>query len=74
MVLNSMSGSIDLRVPASTSSSLRIETFSGRIRSDVGTVEKEKYGPGARLASQLGQGDGSIRIESFSGNVDFRSK
>lgn len=71
---NSLSGDVEISMPSATSASLRIETFSGRIRSDHGKVEKEQYGPGARLSTTLGDGDGQIRVESFSGSVEFRTR
>jgi DUF4097 and DUF4098 domain-containing protein YvlB len=72
--VNSLSGDVEIDLPASTSASLRIETFSGSIRSDQGKVEKEQYGPGARLSTTLGGGEGQIRLESFSGNVELRTR
>lgn len=72
--VNSLSGDVEIDLPASTSASLRIETFSGSIRSDQGKVEKEEYGPGARLSTTLGGGEGQIRLESFSGNVELRTR
>lgn len=72
--INSLSGDVSVLLPASTSAELRIETFSGRIDSDVGKVEKEEYGPGARLRHQIGAGEADLRMESFSGNVRLRLK
>lgn len=73
-VINSLSGDVAVSLPKATSAALRIETFSGRIDSDAGKVEKEEYGPGARLSHRLGDGDGELRLESFSGNVRLRLK
>lgn len=70
--LNSLSGDVSVLLPEATSAELRIETFSGRIDSPVGTVEKEQYGPGARLAHRLGAGEAELRLETFSGNVRLR--
>lgn len=71
-VINSLSGDVLVDLPQATSARLRIETFSGRIDSPVGEVEKEEYGPGARLSHTLGDGDADLRLESFSGNVRVR--
>ena len=71
---DTLSGDVDLRLAQGTSSRLRVETFSGSIRSDVGTVVEEEFGPGAHLDGQLGSGDGDIRIETFSGSIDVKSR
>lgn len=66
---DSVSGSLRLRLAPDTSASLAIETFSGGISSPVGEVQTERYGPGKRLQARLGDGDGTIRLEAFSGDV-----
>lgn len=66
---DSVSGSIHLRLPADTSASLAIETFSGGISSPLGQVQTERHGPGKRLQARMGQGAGEIRIDAFSGDV-----
>jgi DUF4097 and DUF4098 domain-containing protein YvlB len=70
----SVSGNIDLVLPADVSARLSVETFSGGIRSPVGEVQTEQYGPGKRLEARLGAGSGDIRLESFSGNVRIETK
>lgn len=72
--LEAMSGDIDLTLPSGATGDLRIETFSGDISSPVGKVEREEYGPGAKLRHKLGDGRGDIRLESFSGDVRVRTK
>lgn len=67
-----LSGDFELLLPSASSAQLNIETFSGSIRSAQGKVKKAEYGPGATLQTQLGDGDGDIRIESFSGDVVVR--
>jgi hypothetical protein len=70
--LHSLSGDLLVSLPASTSAALRIETFSGRIDSPVGSIKKQEYGPGAHLEHRLGAGEADLRLESFSGNVRLR--
>jgi len=70
----SVSGDIWLTVPATTSARLALETFSGDIQSSAGRVDREEFAPGKRLNARLGEGDASIKIESFSGDVHFISK
>ncbi|MBD8524976.1 DUF4097 family beta strand repeat-containing protein [Pseudomarimonas arenosa] len=72
--LEAMSGDIELTLPPGASGDLRIETFSGDISSPVGKVEREEYGPGAKLRHALGDGRGEIRLESFSGDVRLRTQ
>lgn len=69
IMADSVSGNLDLVLPRDTSARLRIETFSGGISSPVGKVQTEEYGPGKHLEAKMGAGSGSIRLESFSGNV-----
>lgn len=64
-----LSGRLTVSLPADVSASAHISTFSGAIRSAVGEVKREKYGPGASLEARLGEGDGKIELESFSGAV-----
>jgi DUF4097 and DUF4098 domain-containing protein YvlB len=65
----SLSGNLTLAVPAGTGAQLSLESFSGDIRSAVGHVHEEEHGPGSTLEARLGNGDGRIRMESFSGDV-----
>ncbi len=67
--MESMSGDVRVRVPADTSARLRVESFSGTIKSDFGTVKREEFGPGSSLEERLGDGDGELSLESFSGDV-----
>lgn len=69
-----VSGTLRLSLPKMTSAQLSIETFSGDINSPVGKVDREEYGPGKSLDARLGQGQGKIRLESFSGDVDLELK
>jgi len=67
--VESMSGDIRLRVPGNLSAHLEADSFSGRLKSDFGTVEKPEHGPGSHLDTRVGSGDGRISLESFSGDV-----
>ncbi|MGQ0800025.1 MAG: DUF4097 family beta strand repeat-containing protein [Pseudomarimonas sp.] len=72
--IESLSGDVQLNLAPGTSARLRAETFSGDLSSDVGRVEREELGPGAHLDTQLLDGNGDIRVESFSGGIRVRSK
>ena len=54
------------------SASIDAETFSGEIRTDFGSVDREEHGPGERLRAKSGGGDGEIELKSFSGDVSIR--
>ncbi|MCL7713286.1 DUF4097 family beta strand repeat-containing protein [Stenotrophomonas mori] len=67
--LQTVSAPITLGLPADTSAQLKASSFSGSIRSDVGQVERPRYGPGSSLDARIGSGDGDISISSHSGSV-----
>lgn len=67
--VESVSASVNLRLPAKVSAQLSVNSFAGSINSDAGTVERPRYGPGSSLDTKLGGGDGDIRIQSHSGSV-----
>ncbi|NCT68201.1 MAG: DUF4097 domain-containing protein [Rhodanobacteraceae bacterium] len=70
--VTTMSGDVRLYLPADIAARLRASTFSGRIRSDFGEVKRPEHGPGSSLDASLGNGDGQVRIETFSGDVEIR--
>lgn len=67
-----LSGGIDLILPRDSSARLSVSTFSGDIRSEIGEVKRPRHGPGSSLEARLGDGDGDVRLESFSGTVRVR--
>lgn len=72
--INSLSGVVDLMLPADVSASFRISTFSGDIESEFGgtPVRKGEDEPGMRLDTTVGGGDARVDIECFSGKVHLR--
>ena len=64
-----LSGNLTLRLPANASGRVQAESFSGSIRSPVGEVVTEEYGPGSSLKGQLGDGSADLRLETFSGDT-----
>lgn len=72
--VETMSGDLTLHVPADVSARIEASTFSGSIRSDIGTVEEEEHGPGSSLKATAGSGQGSINLESFSGDIELRKR
>jgi len=69
VTMQTVSGSVALKLPVNVSAQLNVKTFSGGIQSDAGQVEKPRYGPGSSLDARLGSGDGDISINSHSGSV-----
>ena len=70
----SLSGDLEVVLPAATSASLSASSFTGSIKSFAGKVETEEHGPGSSLDTRLGAGDGSIELETFSGDLTVRSE
>jgi DUF4097 and DUF4098 domain-containing protein YvlB len=72
--INSLSGDVDLMLPADLSARFRVSTFSGNIKSDFGGVPERTSDdePGMRLDTTAGGGDARVDIESFSGEVRLR--
>lgn len=72
ITIDSMSGDAHLSLPADASARVHAETFSGQIRSDFGKVESEGYGPGRSLDVNIGNKDGRVSLETFSGDIEIR--
>jgi DUF4097 and DUF4098 domain-containing protein YvlB len=72
--VESMSGSVHLYLPEEVSTRLRASSFSGSIRSDFGSVKREDRGPGSSLDVSNGGGQGQVKIETFSGDIDIRRR
>lgn len=70
------SGNVTLRLPADTSATWEVETFSGNVTNEFGPEPKRssEYGPGKWLKFTTGSGDARITVDSFSGNVRFRKR
>lgn len=69
--VETMSGEIRALLPTDLSAHIEAESFSGRIKTDFGTVHKPEFGPGSSLEATLGSGDAQVSAKSFSGNVDI---
>ena len=72
--IDSMSGDVQLQLPAATSGQLHASSFSGDLRSDFGTPQKPEHGPGSNLDTRLGDGQGTINVETFSGDLRIRKQ
>lgn len=67
--LESLSGNITLRMPHGLSALVHGESFSGELEAPGATVERPRHGPGASFDHRYGDGDGDIRLETFSGDA-----
>lgn len=68
----SVSGSIRVTAPKSLSANVRGESFSGRLTAPGADISKPRYGPGSSFEHRYGNGDGEIKIETFSGSAELR--
>jgi len=59
-------------LPADQSGLFKAESFSGRISSDFGSVDRARHGPGSHLKYVAGNSGAEVRVESFSGNIRIR--
>jgi hypothetical protein len=71
--IETMSGDVELGLPADTAADLDASSFSGDIDSAFGKVEEPEHGPGSKLHTTLGAGGGKLSVETFSGDIRIRS-
>jgi DUF4097 and DUF4098 domain-containing protein YvlB len=70
LTFTSMSGNVEVRLPADLDADVEMKTASGRISTDFPIeVREQKYGPGASASGRLGSGSRSLRIRSMSGEA-----
>lgn len=69
IALESVSGDLHLKLPRDLSARARGESFSGDLNATGAQIDKPKHGPGSSFEHRYGNGDGSITIETFSGNA-----
>lgn len=71
LTVETMSGDAYVYLPSDQDAEIRAQTFSGDIDSAFGSPVREKHGPGTRLQHVAGEGGATIRVESFSGDVEI---
>lgn len=64
--IESFSASVELLLDAPYSGDYKLQTFSGKTHIEFPT---QSYGPSKNLSTSHGEGDRTIRAESFSGNI-----
>jgi DUF4097 and DUF4098 domain-containing protein YvlB len=70
--IDSMSGDVQVSVPANLSARITASSFSGQLRSDFGEAKKGDEGPGSELDATAGNGRGKLHVETFSGDLKIR--
>ncbi len=76
LVMENHSGSIELELPADISADFDVTTFIGDIKNGFGqrAERRGRYGPGKVLSFVTGSGTASVRLKTFSGNVEIIKK
>jgi hypothetical protein len=73
--LQTHSGDVELTLPANVGATLRVSTYSGGIESDfLLTLPPGQHGDSKSFTFTLGRGGARITAESFSGDVNIRSR
>jgi hypothetical protein len=73
MDFTSISGDVDVRVPASLDAEVKMTTMSGSLKTDLPlTIEKDRFSPGRRASGRIGAGTLRLKISSISGDVSLR--
>ncbi len=72
--MDSVSGTLLLSLPKTSSAQFKVESFSGDISSAIGKVVKEEYGPGQSLDARLGEGKSRVDLNTMSGDVTIELK
>ncbi len=67
-----LSGRVEVSLPAGTGADLRASTFSGRIRFPEVSLSNVNMRRNNRASARLGTGGASLWVESFSGDVEVR--
>jgi DUF4097 and DUF4098 domain-containing protein YvlB len=71
--LNAFSGDVRMTIPADASFDFEANTFSGSIDTDFEITVSGKISP-KEIRGTVGKGGATIRLKSFSGNVDLKKK
>jgi hypothetical protein len=70
MKFNSVSGSVNVRLPGNIDADVDMSTMSGSLKTDFPLeVQKEKYGPRNSARGRLGDGSRRLRMSSVSGSL-----
>jgi hypothetical protein len=69
IALESVSGDIDLVLPRDLSARVKGSRFSGAREAARASIQRDRYGPAKSFEHRYGNGDGGIKLETFSGDA-----
>jgi DUF4097 and DUF4098 domain-containing protein YvlB len=73
MKFSSVSGNLNVRMPAGLDAQVSMSTLSGSLDTDFPVEVKEKrYGPGRSASGRVGEGTRQVKMSSVSGNISLR--
>jgi DUF4097 and DUF4098 domain-containing protein YvlB len=74
--VETVSGTVELILPAGIGADFMISSFSGEIENELGpeAVKKSRYTPQRELAFSAGGGGARIKVETLSGTIHIRKK
>lgn len=69
----SVSGDIELELGGEVDARIEVSSFSGRIENCFGPEpeRKSRYAPGSELRFTRGEGNGDVRLQTLSGDIDL---
>ena len=72
MKFSSVSGSVNVRLPADLDAEVEMSSVSGSLRTDFPIqVEEARYGPGRKARGRVGAGARTVRLSTVSGRVSL---
>lgn len=69
--LETVSGDVRLVLPRGLSAVVRGQSFSGDLKAPDVQVQRPKHGPGSSFEHRYGSGNGKVKLETFSGDVEL---
>ena len=74
--MESVSGTVDLFLPAGLGAEFSVSTFSGEITNELGPAAEKtsKWTPEKELSFTSGSGGAQITVETLSGAVNIRKR
>jgi len=76
VTIETVSGAVELLLPASLGAEFEVSSFSGRITNELGPAAEKssKWTPETELRFKTGSGGARISIETLSGAIDIRKR
>ena len=72
LVATTVNGEVDVQLPASQGIAVDARTLTGDISVPGVSVDRPRYGPGARASGTVGDGALRLRLESVNGSITVR--